>query len=237
MTINDTVRTSASRPGWPEVLVGLAALGLVGFGGSILLVRTLDMSPAVSGVVLGAMSGIGGLAGFVAAALVHRARRRGVAWADFGIRRTTGKWLLLGVAGGVVATIAKVVLTPLFTALTGAPTDTQADYAAGSQGGVLTLVLSIVALAVLTPIGEEFLFRGVVTTALLRYGPWVATLGSAAVFAVFHGINVVLPAAFVVGVVAAELRRRSGSVWPGVVVHAVNNLISVLVLSALPALS
>ncbi len=31
--------------------------------------------------------------------------------------------------------------------------------------------------------------------------------------------------ALIVGLVAAELRRRSDSVWPGVVVHIVNNLI------------
>jgi membrane protease YdiL (CAAX protease family) len=54
-------------------------------------------------------------------------------------------------------------------------------------------------LSVLTPVGEEFLFRGVVANALLRYGP-------------------------VVGVIAAELMRRSGSVWPAVAVHVVNNL-------------
>lgn len=230
MTVHDP-RSTTTRPGWPEVLVGLAVLGLVGFGLSALLVRTIDMSPAVAGVVLGVMSGVGGLAGFAAAWAI---RIRG--WQAFGIRRTTGKWLLLGLAGGVVATIAKVVLVPLFTALTNAPTDTQSDYAAGSQAGVWYLVGSIVALAVITPIGEEFLFRGVVLTAFLRYGPWIATIGSSLVFALFHGINVVLPAAFVVGIIAAELRRRSGSVWPGVVVHAVNNLISVITYAALPAL-
>jgi len=29
----------------------------------------------------------------------------------------------------------------------------------------------------------------------------------------------------IVGLISAELRRRSGSIWPGVAVHAVNNLI------------
>lgn len=40
-----------------------------------------------------------------------------------------------------------------------------------------------------------------------------------------HGLNAVFVTALVVGLVAAELRRRSGSVWPGVVVHVTNNLI------------
>ncbi|MGJ6968639.1 lysostaphin resistance A-like protein [Streptosporangium sp. G11] len=78
-------------------------------------------------------------------------------------------------------------------------------------------------LAVLTPIGGEFLFRGVVTNALLRYGPVVGVLSSSMVFALFHGINIAMSTALVVGVIAAETMRRSGSIWPAVAVHVVNN--------------
>jgi membrane protease YdiL (CAAX protease family) len=136
----------------------------------------------------------------------------------------------------VVALLAKIIIVPLFVALTGAATDTQAGYAAGASGGPVFLVLSMVSLAIFTPIGEEFLFRGVVTNALLRYGPWVSVIGSAVIFALLHGINFVLPAAFIVGLITAELFRRSGSVWPGVIVHAVNNGISVVVYAILPTL-
>jgi membrane protease YdiL (CAAX protease family) len=85
-------------------------------------------------------------------------------------------------------------------------------------------VLTFVFLAVLTPVGEEFFFRGVITNALLRYGPVVGVLSSSVVFALFHGINLALPSALVVGIIAAELMRRSGSIWPAVLVHTVNNL-------------
>ena len=44
-----------------------------------------------------------------------------------------------------------------------------------------------------------------------RSAPWSSPLA--------HGISIVLPAAFVLGVVNAVLLRRSGSVWPGVVAH------------------
>ncbi|MEV0615071.1 CPBP family intramembrane glutamic endopeptidase [Nonomuraea sp. NPDC050404] len=47
--------------------------------------------------------------------------------------------------------------------------------------------------------------------------------GGAVVFAFAHGINAVLITALVVGLVAGELRRHSGSIWPGVMVHIVNN--------------
>jgi membrane protease YdiL (CAAX protease family) len=51
------------------------------------------------------------------------------------------------------------------------------------------LILSLLFLAVLTPVGEELLFRGVVATALMRYGPVVGVAGSAVIFSAVHGLN------------------------------------------------
>lgn len=56
-----------------------------------------------------------------------------------------------------------------------------------------------------------------------RYGPLVGVLGSTMVFAAVHGLNFAVVPAVIVGMMNAELLRRSRSVWPGVVVHAVNN--------------
>jgi membrane protease YdiL (CAAX protease family) len=219
------------RPGWPEILVGIAALAVVAFGLPFAVRGHFDLSSPLGGALLAGLSGVAGLAGLGAAAAV---RRR--SWQAFGIRRTTARWLWIGVAGGAVALVAKAVITPLFVMLADVETDTQASYAAGASNGVGLLVLTAIGLAVLTPIGEEFLFRGVVTTGLLRYGPVIATIGSAAIFALMHGINVVLPTAFIVGIITAELRRRSDSVWPGVVVHAFNNAVTVVLFALLPGI-
>lgn len=62
-----------------------------------------------------------------------------------------------------------------------------------------------------------------VTTALLRYSPVIGVVGGAMVFAVFHGINMVFPAAVVTGLAAGEVFRRSGSIWPAVAVHMMVN--------------
>ncbi|WP_396426416.1 type II CAAX prenyl endopeptidase Rce1 family protein [Leptolyngbya sp. FACHB-261] len=60
-------------------------------------------------------------------------------------------------------------------------------------------------------------------------------MGSMLIFALGHGINIVFPAAVVMGLVGAELLRRSGSVWPAVVVHVVFNLptIPIMVLAGM----
>lgn len=77
--------------------------------------------------------------------------------------------------------------------------------------------------AVLVPFAEEVLFRGIGYGALRRYGVWVAAPASAAVFAIAHGVNVVLVIAFLLGVACALLYERSRSIWPAVVTHAVFN--------------
>jgi hypothetical protein len=59
----------------------------------------------------------------------------------------------------------------------------------------------------------------------LRYGKIAGLLGSAIVFAAVHGPNLAAVTAVIVGVINAELFRCSRSIWPGVVVHAVNNLL------------
>ncbi|WP_017555633.1 CPBP family intramembrane glutamic endopeptidase [Nocardiopsis baichengensis] len=209
------------RPGWPEIAVGL--LAMVAATVVLLLLGPLggplDPDSLAYGLAVTAWSGVAGIAGFAAAAAV-RIR----SWAAFGVRRTSWRWMAAGVAAGLFVLGAKTVVNSVIVALTDfGETDPQGVFHDAAGGGVLPLVLTFLFLAVLTPIGEELLFRGVVTNALLRYGPVVGVVAGSVLFAVYHGVNFVLPSALIVGLVCAELMRRSGSVWPGVVVHAVNN--------------
>ena len=67
-------------------------------------------------------------------------------------------------------------------------------------------------------------------------GPGSPSSAAPLVFALAHGINPILPVAFVNGVVAALLFRKTGSVWPGVMVHLVNNALATLATVLLPLL-
>ncbi|MGJ7907941.1 CPBP family intramembrane glutamic endopeptidase [Actinopolyspora sp. H202] len=211
--------TRPVRPGWPEIVVGLlamiAATALVPFFGP----WGLELGPMAYGLVLAAWSGVVGLVGFGVAALL---RIRSLA--AFSVRRTTWRWMLIGVSGGVAAFAVNGLFSYAIISITGFDANPQGVYYDAANGGVLPLILTFVFLSLFTPIGEEFLFRGVVANALLRYGPVTGVVSSAVIFALFHGINIVLPAAIAVGVIAAELMRRSGSIWPAVAVHTVNNL-------------
>lgn len=207
-----------SHPGWPEIVVGLVVTAAVAVGVAVLLGR-LDPGPVVYGLAFTALAGFAPLAGFAAAALL-RIRSLNV----LGVRRVSGRWLLIGVGVGVVAFVLKSLAILAWLQITGVDANVQSMYGEGGSGGVLSLILATAFIALLTPLGEELLFRGVVTNALLRYGPFIGVVGRALIFALAHGVNEVFPAALVVGLIAGEIFRRSGSVWPGGVVHAVVNL-------------
>jgi membrane protease YdiL (CAAX protease family) len=94
----------------------------------------------------------------------------------------------------------------------------------------------MILIAVATPIGEELAFRACLRvpclgSALDRY------FVSALVFALAHGLNEITPIAFITGVATSYLFYRTKSVWPGVIVHVVNNalatIFSVLIASML----
>lgn len=214
------------RPGLPECIVGLVVL-FVGFVGGSQLSR-LGLDPVVYGLVFSALSGIAGIAGFAAAVLLRIRSLR-----PFGVRRTSRRWLLIGVGVGLVAFVLKGLAILVWIQMTGNTENIQGVYAHGGSGGVLSLVLATVFFGFLTPLGEELLFRGVITTVLLRYSrPIIAVVGSTLIFAIAHGINIVFPAAVVAGLATGEIYRRSGSVWTAVVVHVVFNLPTIPVMIA-----
>lgn len=213
-----TLGANQSRPGVPEIVAGLTGVSIVAIGGALALVR-LGLEPMTLGIILSALSGIGGMAGFFAAFFL---RLR--SWAAFGIRATSWRWILIGTAVGVLAFVAKGAAILAYVALTGDERTPQDVYATGASGGTWTMIATTFFLSIVTPIGEEFLFRGVVTTALLRYGGVIGVVGGAVIFAIFHGINMVFPAALVTGLAAGEVFRRSGSIWPAVMVHVMVNL-------------
>ena len=226
----DNAYTSAApiRPGWPEIAVGLLGIIIVGLAGGAGLAR-IGLDPIVLGLIFTALSGIGGMAGFGAAFCLRI--RRGP---PFGMRPTTGRWLAIGASLGLVTFLAKSLAILAYISVTGDERAIQGIYAAGASGGIWTVIAATFFLGIITPIGEEFLFRGVVTNALLRYGPFTGVIGGALIFALFHGINAVFPAALMVGLASGELFRRSGSIWPGVTLHAVVNLptIPVMILAS-----
>jgi hypothetical protein len=227
MSTTSTGRVGGRRPlpgdgppgrpslGWTELVVG-ALTYLVLSVAVVLVVLRLTREPSTVVVVTGT-----GLATLAAAGIALAVRVRSLP--ALGLRPTTVRWVLLGAAGGLLAWLVNRVVIIGYMALTGDLSNPQEYLASASAVFGWEFVGVLAAGAVLVPLAEELLFRGVGYGALRRYGVAVATVASSLLFGIAHGINVVLPAAIVLGIVTAVLYERSRSIWPGVLAHVLNN--------------
>lgn len=85
-------------------------------------------------------------------------------------------------------------------------------------------VLLVVSVAVLAPLGEELLFRGYLLRVLrARHGVRPALVITSAIFAVIHVNPASVLALFALGMVFGLLRVISGSLWPAMIAHALQN--------------
>ena len=95
-------------------------------------------------------------------------------------------------------------------------------------GGFFGILLSVIGVALLPPLVEEFAMRGVVMGVFRRFGDGFAIIVSALLFGFMHGNLVQIPFAFVAGLGLAFVAVKSGSVWTAVLVHLINNATAVL---------
>lgn len=89
--------------------------------------------------------------------------------------------------------------------------------------GMAELTLSVVSAAIVTPIGEELLFRGAMFSAWERRGRGRAIYATALLFALLHGSVVGLPGEIFGGILMAQLVLWTGSLYAGLAFHSVYN--------------
>lgn len=98
----------------------------------------------------------------------------------------------------------------------------------GKMSG-LTLVGAVLVIGLGPGIGEELLFRGYIQTRLRRrWGPGWAIFCTSLMFGVMHFDPVQGTFAMGVGLFLGYLTERTGSLWPAIVCHTVNNMVSTL---------
>ena len=92
--------------------------------------------------------------------------------------------------------------------------------------------------AIVVPIGEEIFFRGLTYGAFRRrLGRHAAVLASATFFAAAHLSPVTLLPILILGTILAYLYEYTGSLVPGMIAHAINNLAALVLfyLSPIPS--
>ena len=102
------------------------------------------------------------------------------------------------------------------------------DPAIVGVGGFLIATLST---AVLPAVLEEFIIRGIVMQPLRRFGDKFAIVASALIFGIMHGNMVQIPYTVVAGLFLGYLVIATGSLWPSIILHFINNFYSVVLLA------
>lgn len=106
------------------------------------------------------------------------------------------------------------------------PEEWMESYGEASSDIATGTVVGVISVAIVAPVVEEFIFRGLIMTRLSRAMPgWLAALVSAAVFGLCHGELVWFCYTFAVGAFFAFIDLRAGSILPSVLGHIMFNAI------------
>lgn len=239
MNLQPSASASSARVRWTFgdlVLVALATLALAGVALLLLqLPRLLGLAdlrqllldrPLLVAMFIGALIyGFSALATFV---LIVR-RGRG-SWREIGFRAPPLVALLVTPLLFIGQMTALLVTNLALTSVLGEFQNPQVGALTDPRGfSWINFAAVFVVAAIIAPIVEELLFRGLLYQWLRKHGGVaLAVPGSAALFAVVHFIPVLLPALFVVGIVLALAFEWSKSLWVTITLHAMQNALGVI---------
>lgn len=95
----------------------------------------------------------------------------------------------------------------------------------------LTVGATLLAAVLVAPICEEIFFRGFLLMGLARAMPsWLAIILASLIFAAAHASPGSFVLLFVLAIFLGIIRIATGSLWPGIVLHMLNNALGFLVL-------
>jgi len=97
----------------------------------------------------------------------------------------------------------------------------------GTEG----FILAVIVVAIIAPVVEELFFRGFLYTAFRkRWGIVAAAILSSVIFAFFHFNLFNFIPIVIIGIALVYLYEVTGSLGPPIMLHALNNLLSVIVI-------
>ncbi|HEX2055902.1 MAG TPA: type II CAAX endopeptidase family protein [Nitrospiraceae bacterium] len=164
-------------------------------------------------------------------AYIHLLKPQGLGFGDgFGLRVDRGK------AGRLLMAVVAVVAAGLFgewvMGKIADPLNLSSHWTEWFDadlvwGPLPVMVVSLIEYVVLAPVFEELAFRGLLFGVLRRRFEWMpAACISAGIFALAHGYGLIgFLSVFWSGLIWAWIYERTGSLLPGIIAHAVNNLL------------
>ena len=162
----------------------------------------------------------------VALAFASRGSSLPIALRELGLRRFARS--ALGLAA--VTYVAYIIFAAIYAAIV-SPEQEDVTRDLGFEDGGVSAVAAGALIVVAAPFSEEIFFRGFMYGGLRRRLPvWAAALIAGAIFGLLHytgpdSIGVV-PQLAALGVILAWLYEQTGSLWPPIILHVVNNSIA-----------
>jgi membrane protease YdiL (CAAX protease family) len=163
-------------------------------------------------------------------------RRRKLGFRDIGLGRRP-LWLDLKqavVGAGAYYILFIIIGTVIVTLLPSVNTNQEQDIGFTNPAGV-GLIVAFISLVIIPPLAEEILMRGYLYTGLRRHWGFVpSAIVTSILFGAAHLLTGVGPGllwiagiqTFILSVVLVYLREKTGALYAGIVIHALNNFIA-----------
>ena len=152
---------------------------------------------------------------------------RGLTRTELALRAPDSWPRALGFTLGVL--IALLIAESLLESLLHGAREQGLEPAHWDSSRALQFALNAAVVVIVAPIVEELTFRGVGFRLLAPFGTMVAVVGTAVAFAADHGLVEGFPALFLFGLAVALVRLRTGSLYPGMLLHASFNAFALAV--------
>jgi uncharacterized protein len=126
----------------------------------------------------------------------------------------------------VVAFVVYLILAGLYSQLVNPPPDKLPDQLGANDSTLLAVFTGIFVIAI-APFAEELFFRGFLFQALQRsWGTWLGAFSSAVIFSAIHLEPDKFVQLAILGTALALLFKKTDSVWPCILLHALNNTLA-----------
>ncbi|MGE4271688.1 MAG: lysostaphin resistance A-like protein [Desulfitobacterium sp.] len=156
-------------------------------------------------------------------------RTRKWSWSDFGWDDVKERYLGRVVALYILTWIVNIIYAAYLFERGFTPPDTDVYSKLLGNATLITFCLNLILAGMLAPILEETMFRGIIYKSLNSYmGKWTAAAISAAIFSGLHLQSYGFIPRFVLGMVLASLVMKYNSIKPAVALHALNNIVALL---------
>jgi hypothetical protein len=203
------------------VLIGAYLFAVLAFGLLFGAGPPADAAAARLRVMAGLAVGFFVLFGAPYAVMI---RVKGYSWADLGIRPLAPHWLRMAVVLGIVMLPIALLIGSTVQRYTGAAPQELTRVLSESGFTILSAVTLFLYIAVLQPIAEELVFRGMLFGWLRQWQNFAVTnVLCAAAFALVHVQMIAVVVSFLLGLLLGWLRERSGSVLAPILMHQVYN--------------